>query len=50
VRGDGQVVTSRSAAEKAHQLEIQFADGRLQLGARAPRKTKGDGPEQGSLF
>jgi len=50
VRGDGQVVTSRSAAEKAQHLEIQFADGRLPLGARPPRKTKGDGPEQGSLF
>ena len=51
VWGDGAVVTSKAAAEKAQALEVQFQDGRLTLGARAPRKGKtGDGPEQGSLF
>ncbi len=52
VRGDGHVVTSRAGAEKAASLEVEFADGRLALGARAARKTKGDegGGGQGSLF
>ena len=51
VRGDGAVVTSRTAAERAAALEIEFHDGRLRLGA-APakgRKTSAP-PDQGSLF
>ncbi|MDN5787203.1 exodeoxyribonuclease VII large subunit [Pseudorhodobacter sp.] len=54
VWGDGGVVTSRSAAEAAKSLEIEFHDGRLAIGAHpakstksAPRKPPG---EQGSLF
>ena len=50
VRGDGHVVTSKAAAEKAQGLEIEFADGRLTLGPRPAKKTKPGGPEQGSLF
>ncbi len=51
VRGDGAVVTTRAAAEKAGALEVEFHDGRLALGARAGRKAKaGDGGGQGSLF
>ena len=51
VWGDGAVVTTRGAAEKAAALEVQFHDGRLALGARPARKGKaGDGSQQGSLF
>lgn len=50
VRGDGQVVTSKAAAEKAQSLEIEFADARLSLGPRPAKKPKSGGPEQGSLF
>ncbi len=50
VRGDGHVVTSKAAAEKAQALEIQFADGRVNLGQRVAKKPKPGGPEQGSLF
>ena len=50
VRGDGHVVTSKAAAEKAQALEIQFADGRLSLGPRPTKKPKPSGPTQGSLF
>ncbi len=55
VRGDGEVVTTRAAAEKAGALEVQFHDGRVTLGAPAARPAgrKGGGskpPEQGSLF
>jgi len=51
VRGDGQVVTGKSAAEKAQVLELEFADGRLSLAPKAARKAKqGDAPDQGSLF
>ncbi len=51
VRGDGAVVTSRSAAEKAQALEIEFADGRLDLAGRSRKKAAGKpGAEQGSLF
>jgi exodeoxyribonuclease VII large subunit len=51
VRGDGAVVTSRTAAEAAAALEIEFRDGRLALGPRAGKRPKGreDGG-QGSLF
>ncbi len=50
VRGDSGVVTSRAAAEQATGLEIEFHDGRLALGGKGPRKTKGKTPDQGSLF
>jgi exodeoxyribonuclease VII large subunit len=55
VRGDGKVVTNKSAAAKASELEIEFADGRLALDkadtpARKPLKTKPAPPDQGSLF
>ena len=50
VRGDGQVVTTKAGAEAAHALEIEFRDGRMALGAKAPRKG-GKAPDgQGSLF
>ncbi len=55
VRGDGAVVSTADAARRAGSLEIQFQDGRLNVGAasKSPktsspsRKRK---PEQGSLF
>jgi exodeoxyribonuclease VII large subunit len=57
VRGDGDVVTTKKAAGKAQALEIQFADGRLVVGAKAasarkaPPKPTDPGPtDQGSLF
>jgi exodeoxyribonuclease VII large subunit len=51
VRGDGAVVTTRGAAEAAQALEIEFRDGRLPLGARPARKTRGPANGgQGSLF
>jgi len=51
VRGDGAVVTTRAEAEKAAALEIEFRDGRLLLGPRVGKKTKGEGESgQGSLF
>ncbi len=54
VRGDGDVVTTKAAAAKAHALEIQFADGVLPVGGSgAPAKKskpKAKPPEQGSLF
>jgi len=51
VRGDGAVVTSKTAAEKALALEIEFRDGRLLVGGRAGKRTKGEGESgQGSLF
>jgi exodeoxyribonuclease VII large subunit len=51
VRGDGAVVTSKAAAEKSLMLEIEFRDGRLQVGGRAGKRTRADGDGgQGSLF
>ncbi|MGP6086545.1 exodeoxyribonuclease VII large subunit [Antarctobacter jejuensis] len=52
VRGDGKVVTTRSAAEDATGLEIEFADGVLRLGGRSSsrKSDKPKPPEQGSLF
>ncbi len=51
VRGDGAVVTSKAGAEKAAALEIEFRDGRLVVGGRAGKRTKGEGESgQGSLF
>lgn len=49
VRGDGNVVTTRAAAERSLALEIEFQDGRLTLGARPARRGKAD-DSQGSLF
>lgn len=50
VRGDGHVVTGKSGAERSTSLEIEFADGKLVLGARPAKKGKAEGGEQGSLF
>ncbi|WP_323765309.1 exodeoxyribonuclease VII large subunit [Marinovum sp.] len=52
VRGDAGVVTSKAAAEEATGLEIEFADGRLKLGAGKPSRARPlrKPPEQGSLF
>jgi exodeoxyribonuclease VII large subunit len=51
VRGDGAVVTTVAAAAAARVIEIQFADGRLPLGARAGKKSiPREDPEQGSLL
>ena len=59
VRGDGDVVTTRDAAAKAGALEIEFADGKLDViggggGSAKPapksKKSKDEPPEQGSLF
>ncbi|MGB5560376.1 MAG: exodeoxyribonuclease VII large subunit, partial [Paracoccaceae bacterium] len=53
VRGDGAVVTTAIAAAAASGLEIEFADGRLALGAgpRPKSKPKPDTPpEQGRLL
>lgn len=49
VRGDAGVVTTKGAAQKAARLEIEFQDGKLDLGTRAKTRTKGD-EGQGSLF
>ena len=49
VRGDGDVVTGKVAAEAAMALEIEFHDGKLALGAR-PKKPKAGPAGQGSLF
>lgn len=56
VWGDGAVVTSAKAAQKAEAVEIQFADGRFTpVGGKlarpnAGKKPKSKPPEQGSLF
>lgn len=50
VRGDGDVVTNKGAAEAASVLEIQFHDGRLKLGGKPARKSKPGPADQGSLF
>jgi len=55
VRGDGDVVTSTVTASQAKALEIEFADGRLDLSkvSGQPAKAKAGSrppPEQGSLF
>ncbi|WP_109468567.1 exodeoxyribonuclease VII large subunit [Albibacillus kandeliae] len=53
VRAEGVLVTTEAEAAKHPLLEIQFADGRLTVGAAGskPRKgAKGDAPDQGSLF
>ena len=52
VRGDGDVVTTKKAAGKAQELEIQFADGRIVVGGKAvpARKAAPQPTDQGSLF
>ncbi len=55
VRGDGAVITTAKAAGKAGALEIEFADGRIDVGpaagrSAAPRKPAPKPPGQGSLF
>lgn len=52
VRGDAGVVTSKAAADEATGLEIEFADGRMKLGAGKPARARParKPPEQGSLF
>ena len=50
VRGGGEIVPTRAAAEHAAAHEIEFAEGRLKLGGSSPRKAKSKPPEQGSLF
>ena len=50
VRGDGAVVIGVKAAEAAASLEIQFADGRLVLGATPAKSAPKAPPQQGSLF
>ncbi|WP_113910992.1 exodeoxyribonuclease VII large subunit [Roseovarius dicentrarchi] len=54
VRADGALVTTAKAAKKATALEIEFADGRLDIGAaeqKSPKpKPAPKKPEQGSLF
>ncbi len=52
VRADGAVVTTREAAERGTELEVEFHDGRLALAPRSPKRDKAGGlPKgQGSLF
>ncbi|MCJ7874638.1 exodeoxyribonuclease VII large subunit [Phaeobacter sp. J2-8] len=52
VRGEAGVVTTKSAAQNATGLEIEFADGRLKIGAQPKTKVKPAKapPEQGSLL
>ncbi|NUH66117.1 exodeoxyribonuclease VII large subunit [Sulfitobacter sp. S0837] len=51
VRGDGEVVTASAAAETAGRLEIEFADGRLELDGKSSGGPKAKTPpDQGSLL
>ena len=51
VRGDAGVVTTKAEAANATGLEIEFADGRMKIGAsKKSSATKPKPPEQGSLF
>ncbi len=53
VRSDGKVVTDSKVAKAAAALEIEFVDGRVEVGNGSggkPRKSKPKPPEQGSLF
>ena len=50
VRGDGHVVTTKAAADRAGALEIEFHDGRLPLTPRPARRKGGTDSGQGSLF
>jgi len=45
------VITNVKAAKKASQIELEFADGRLKLGAAKPKPApKKPEPDQGSFF
>jgi exodeoxyribonuclease VII large subunit len=52
VRGDGAVVTDTKSAKQAAALEIEFADGRMNVGGKAAARKKPveTPPEQGSLL
>ncbi|SHI67257.1 Exodeoxyribonuclease VII large subunit [Shimia gijangensis] len=53
VRGDGALITDTKGATKASEIELQFADGRITLGAKAIPKKAPKPPaasDQGSLF
>ncbi|MEP2640796.1 exodeoxyribonuclease VII large subunit [Roseobacter sp.] len=51
VRSGGTLVTDTKTAKAASTLDIQFADGRVTVGGKAPaRKTASKPPDQGSLF
>ncbi len=52
VRSEGALVTRAAEAKSAPSLEIQFVDGRVSVGASAPKRAakSKDTPEQGSLF
>ncbi|MEM6889381.1 MAG: exodeoxyribonuclease VII large subunit [Pseudomonadota bacterium] len=54
VRSEGALVTDSATARKADRLEIQFADGRVEVGSTAKPASKtrkpAKPPEQGSLF
>ncbi|MDQ2091989.1 exodeoxyribonuclease VII large subunit [Marimonas arenosa] len=53
VRGDDGVLTTKAAAEQSPPREIEFADGRLKLGAVSKVRRAGkseEPPEQGTLF
>jgi exodeoxyribonuclease VII large subunit len=51
VRSGGEVLTTKAAAAKAGALEIEFADGRMDLrGKTALKPSDRVAPDQGSLF
>ena len=52
VRADGQVVTTKAAAERAATLELEFHDGRVAIGGKsgARRGKAGEVEDQGKLF
>ena len=52
VRSDGKVVTTTKAVKTANQVEIEFADGRIEISAPAKPKPKAPKSEggQGTLF
>jgi len=52
VRGDGAVVMTTAKAKAARKIEIEFADGRVEIGPANKHKPKAPKPEggQGSLF
>lgn len=51
VRGDGAVVTQKADAQKATRIEIEFADGTLEVGGKPKAASKSKPtPDQGSLF
>lgn len=51
VRGGGKVLTQKAEAAEAGGLEIEFADGKLQIGGSSkPAAARKKPPEQGQLF